>query len=106
MSYGILPMRYRAWLYNIMRDVDEMAFYVMEMVRPGWVGIKTDVVADSDGEVRLLIDTENPRYLNMAEALLLIRQLIRLVLQMDEGEKIKELEKHWGSKIGETAKSE
>ena len=91
-------MRYRAWLYNIMRDVDEMAFYVMEIVKPGWIGIKTDVVRGSNGEIKLLIDTETPRYLNMAEALLLIRRLIRLVLQMDEGEKIGELEKHWNEK--------
>jgi hypothetical protein len=78
----------------------------METMKPGWVGIKTDVVRGSNGEVRLLVDTESPKYLNMVEALLLVRRLIRLILQMDEAEKIGELEKHWGEKIGEKIKSE
>jgi hypothetical protein len=106
MSRGILTSRYRAWLYNMLRDVDEMVFEVMEVVKPGWVGIKTDVVTGSNGEIRLLIDTDTPKYLNMAEALLLIRRLIRLVLQMDEGEKIRELEKQWNEKIEEGVQKE
>jgi len=82
-------------MYNIMRDIDEIAFDVMEIVKPESIGIKTDVVSGNNGEINLLIDVEAPRYLNIAEALLLIRRLIRLVLQMDEGEKIKELKKVW-----------
>jgi hypothetical protein len=82
----------------MMRDIDEIMFDVMEVVRLGFVGMRTDVVSGSNGEIRLLIDTEAPRYLNITEALLLIRRLIRLVLQMDEGEKMKELEKLWSDK--------
>jgi hypothetical protein len=95
---GVLTSRHRAWLYNMMRDIDEVVFDVVEVVRPGFVGMRTDVVSGSNGEIRLLIDTEAPRYLNITEALLLIRRLIRLVLQMDEGEKMKELEKLWSDK--------
>ena len=95
MSRGIFTARHRAWMYNIMRDIDEIAFDVMEIVKPESIGIKTDVVSGNNGEINLLIDVEAPRYLNIAEALLLIRRLIRLVLQMDEGEKIKELKKVW-----------
>ena len=98
---GILTSRHRARLYNMMRDIDEIMFDVMEVVRLGFVGMRTDVVYDNNGKIRLLIDTETPRYLNMSEALLLIRRLIRLVLQMDEGEKVRELEKLWSSKTGE-----
>jgi len=95
---GVLTSRHRVWLYNMMRDIDEIAFDVIEVARPGFIGMRTDVVSASNGEIRLLIDTEVPRYLNITEALLLIRRLIRLVLQMDEGEKMKELEKLWNDK--------
>jgi hypothetical protein len=90
---GVLSSKHRAWMYNMMRDVDEIIFDVIEVIKPGFIGIKTDVVSGSDGEIRLLIDTEAPRYLNITEALLLIRKLIGLVLQVDEEMKIKDLEK-------------
>jgi hypothetical protein len=106
MSRGIFSSRYRAWLYNMVRDVDEMVFYVAEVVEPRRVEIRTDVVVSSSGEVRLLVDADSPQYLNVAEALLLIRRLMMLVLQMDEREKMRELEKHWNEKIGEVDKEE
>jgi hypothetical protein len=102
---GVLSSKYRAWLYNMMRDIDEVVFDVIEVVKPGFIGMRTDVVSGNNGEIRLLIDTEAPRYLNITEALLLIRRLIRLVLQMDEGEKIKELEKLWPSQTEEELKN-
>jgi hypothetical protein len=95
---GVLSSKHRAWMYNIMRDVDEIIFDVIEVVKPGFIGMRTDVVSGSGGEIRLLIDAEAPQYLNITEALLLIRRLIRLVLQMDEGMKMKDLEKLWGDK--------
>jgi hypothetical protein len=97
MSRGVLTWRDRALLHNALRDVEEIAFEVMENVEARRINFRTKVETTSSGEARMLLDCEVPLYLNISEALLLIRRLIQLVLEMDEKEKIRELEKLWNS---------
>jgi len=99
MSRGILSYRDRALLHNAWRDVEEMVFDKMEIIRPEGVGIKTKLVVDNSGEVRLMVDMEAPRYLNIVDALLLIRRLIKMVLSMDEARKLQELKIHYLEQI-------
>ena len=95
---GVLSNRDRALLYNALRDVEEIAFRVMEDVEARRLNFRAKVEATSSGEARLLLDCEVPLYLNISEALLLTRRLIQLVLEMDEKERIRELEKWWSSR--------
>jgi hypothetical protein len=48
-----------------------------------------------------MIDTETPRYLNIADVLVLIRKLIKDVLLMDEAEKVRELKRYYMEQIEE-----
>ncbi|MCI4407684.1 MAG: hypothetical protein JHC26_01240 [Thermofilum sp.] len=98
MSRGILSYRDRALLHNAWRDVEEMVFDKMEIIRPEGAGIKTKLVVNSD-EVRLMIDMEAPRYLNIVDALLLIRRLIKMVLSMDEARKLQDLKLHYVEEV-------
>jgi alkyl hydroperoxide reductase subunit AhpC len=88
---GVLTSRERSQLYITLRDIDEMVFDKMEIIRPEGVGVKTKLVVDNNKEIRLMVDMEAPRYLNIVDALLLIRRLVKMVLLMDEAEKIREL---------------
>jgi predicted transcriptional regulator len=87
-------------MYNMLRDADEVLFDVLEVVRPEQV-VKTKVVSGSNGEIRLMIDTETPKYLNIADVLVLIRKLIKDVLLMDEAEKVRELKRYYVEQIEE-----
>jgi len=98
MSWPVLTWRDRAMLHNALRDVEEIAYRVMEDIEAKKRNLRIKVETTNNGEARLLLDCEVPWYLNISEALLLIRRLIQLVLEMDEKEKIRELEKWWNSK--------
>jgi len=104
MNVGILSDRYRALLYNALRDVEEIAYRVMENVRPEWKRIKADVVVTGSG-VYVRVD-EVPAYSNIADALIMVRDLLRLILEADEEEKVIAVNKWWGSKTEEEEKEE
>jgi hypothetical protein len=99
MSRGILSYRDRALLHNARRDVEEIAIDKMEIIIPEGAGIKTKVVVDNNGEIRLMLDMEAPRYLNIVDVLLLIRRLISMVLLMDEAKMLRELKLHYLEQI-------
>ena len=104
MSWPVLTWRDRAMLHNALRDVEEIAYRVMENVRPKWRRIKADVAVTSSG-VYVRID-EVPAYSNIAEALIMVRDLLRLILDVDEEEKVIAVNKWWGSKAEEEKKEE
>ena len=91
-------------LYNALRDVEEIAYRVMENVRPEWRRIKADVVVTGSG-VYVRVD-EVPAYSNIADALIMVRDLLRLILEADEEEKVIAVNKWWGSKTEEEEKEE
>jgi len=99
MSWPVLTWRDRAMLHNALRDVEEIAYRIMENVKPEWKRIKADVAVTSSG-VYVRID-EVPAYSNIADALIMVRDILRLILDVDEEEKVIAVNKWWGSKTEE-----
>jgi len=106
MSRGILSYRDRALLHNAWRDIEEIAFKVMEGVMARELNHRIKIETTSKGEARLLLDCEVPLYLNMSEALLLVRELVQAILKMDEVEKMRELKKVWNQEEKKEDKKE
>ena len=104
MSWPVFTWRDRAMLHNALRDVEEIAYRVMENVKPEWKRIKADVAVTSSG-VYVRID-EVPAYSNIADALIMVRDILRLILDVDEEEKVIEVNKWWGSKTEEEEREE
>jgi hypothetical protein len=100
MSGGILTFRDRALLHNARRDIEEIAIDKMWLIRPEGAGVKTKIVSNN-GEMRLMVDVEAPRYLNMVDVLLLIRRLISMALLMDEAKMLQNLKLHYLERIME-----
>jgi hypothetical protein len=94
MSWPVLTYRYRAMLYNALRDVEEIAYNVAESIKPEWKKVKAEVAVAGDGKVVLKIG-EVPAYLNMADALFMIRDLLRLILEIDDEEKVAAINGWW-----------
>jgi len=94
MSWPVLTYRYRAMLHGALRDVEEIAYNVAEHVKPEWKKIKANVVITNNNDVRLKID-EVPAYLNMVDALFMIRDLLELILEIDNEEKIMAINGWW-----------
>jgi len=94
MSWPVLTFRERAMLYNAFRDVEEIAYRVSEYIRPEWKKMISHVEVTRDGRVWLRVE-EIPAYMNIVDALFTIRDLLRLVLEMDNEEKIKAIEEWW-----------
>jgi len=92
-------------LYNALRDVEEIAFNVAESWKPEWKSIKAEVVVTNNDEVRLRIN-EVPTYLNIVDALLTVRDLLKLVLEMDEEVRVMEIDKLWLQKEEDVAEIE
>ena len=99
MSWPVLTWRDRAMLHNALREVEEIAYRVMENVKPEWKRIKADVAVTGSG-VYVRID-EVPAYSNIADALIMVRDILRLILDVDEEEKVVAVNKWWGSKTEE-----
>jgi len=89
-------------LHNALRDVEEIAYRVMEHVKPEWRRIKADVAVTGSG-VYVRID-EVPAYSNIADALIMVRDLLKLILEVDEEEKVIAVNGWWGSKTEEEKK--
>jgi len=105
MSWPVLTWRDRAMLHNALRDVEEIAYRVMENVKPEWKRIKADVAVTSSG-VYVRID-EVPAYSNIADALIMVRDLLRLILEVDEEEKVIAVNGWWsGTEKGEKEEEE
>jgi hypothetical protein len=94
MSWAVLTYRYRAMLHNALRDVEEIAYNIAENIKPEWKKVKAEVAVTSDSKVMLRID-EVPAYLNMVDALFMIRDLLKLILEMDDEEKVMAINGWW-----------
>jgi len=94
MSWPVLTYKYRSVLHIALRDVEEIAYNVAEQVKPEWKKIKANVVITNNNDVRLRID-EVPVYLNMVDALFMVRDLLQLILEMDNEEKIMAINGWW-----------
>jgi len=94
MSWPVLTYRYRAMLHNALRDVEEVAYNIAESIKPEWKKVKAEVAVTGDSKVMLRID-EVPEYLNMVDALFMIRNLLRLILEMDDEEKVMAINEWW-----------
>jgi hypothetical protein len=81
-------------LYNALRDVEEIAYNIAENIKPEWKKVKAEVEVASDGKVVLKID-EVLAYLNMVDVLFMIRDLLKLVLKMDDEEKVMAINGWW-----------
>jgi DNA mismatch repair ATPase MutL len=81
-------------LYNALRDVEEIAYNTAENIKPEWKKVKAEVEVASDGKVVLKID-EVPAYLNMVDVLFMIRDLLKLILEMDNEEKVMAINGWW-----------
>jgi len=104
MSWPVLTWRDRAMLHNALRDVEEIAYRVMEHVKPKWRRIKADVAVTGSG-VYVRID-EVPAYSNIADALIMVRDLLRLILEVDEEEKVIAINRWWSGAEKEEKKKE
>ena len=80
-------------LHNALRDIEEVAYRAMEHVKPEWRRIKADVVVTGSG-VYVRVD-EVPAYSNIADALIMVRDLLRLILEADEEEKVVAVNAWW-----------
>ena len=80
-------------LHNALRDVEEIAYRIMENVKPGWKRIRADVAVTGSG-VYVRVD-EVPAYSNIADALIMVRDLLRLILEVDEEEKVIAINGWW-----------
>jgi len=94
MSWPVLTYRYRVMLYNALRDVEEIAYNIVENIKPEWKKVKAEVAVTSDSKVMLRID-EVPAYLNMVDALFMIRDLLKLILEIDDEEKVMAINGWW-----------
>ena len=94
MSWPILTYQHRAMLYNALRDVEEVAYDVAETIRPEWKRVEAGVEIIDGDKVVLKID-EVPTYLNIVDALLMIRDLLKLILEMDNKEKVMAIDRRW-----------
>jgi hypothetical protein len=81
-------------LHNALRDVEEIAYNIADSIKPEWKKVKAEVAVTSDSKVMLRID-EVPEYLNMVDALFMIRDLLRLILEMDDEEKVMAIKGWW-----------
>jgi hypothetical protein len=81
-------------LHNALRDVEEIAYNIADSIKPEWKKVKAEVAVTSDSKVMLRID-EVPAYLNMVDALFMIRDLLRLMLEMDDEEKVMAINGWW-----------
>jgi len=84
-------------LHNALRDIEEVAYRAMEHVKPEWRRIKADVVVTSSG-VYVKVN-EVPTYSNIADALIMVRDLLKLILEADEEEKVVAVNKWWSSEV-------
>jgi len=87
MTWPILTYRDRALLYNALRDVEEIAYRLCEYERPQWKRIVADIATTNDGKVWLRT-YEIPAYMNIVDALFTIRDLLKLVIEIDNEEKV------------------
>ena len=94
MTWPVLTYRDRALLYNALRDVEEIAYRLSEYEKPEWKKIVADVVTANDGKVWLRT-YEVPTHMNIIDALFAIRDLLKLVIEMDNEVKIMMALKHW-----------
>jgi hypothetical protein len=94
MTWGVFTFRERAMLYASLRDIEEIAYRVSENVRPEWKRIVADIATTSDGKVWLKI-YEAPTYMNVVDVLFSIRDLLKLVIEIDNEEKVKDVNKWW-----------
>ena len=94
MTWPVLTYRDRALLYNALRDVEEIAYRLSEYEKPEWKRVVADVATTNDDKVWLRI-YEVPTHINIIDALFAIRDLLKLVIEMDNEMKIMAALKYW-----------
>jgi hypothetical protein len=94
MTWGVFTFRERAMLYNALRDIEEIAYRVSENVRPEWKRIVADIATANDGRTWLRI-YETPTHMNVVDALFSIRDLLKLVIEIDNEEKVSGINAWW-----------
>jgi hypothetical protein len=87
----------------MVRDIEEIAYKLMENIRPEWRRVVASIVSINNGELRIRID-EVPEYLNIVDALVMVRDLIKLILEIDEDEKVIAVNEWWYTKTEEEKK--
>ena len=97
--WPVLSYRERAMLYTTLRDIEEIAYRVSESIKPEWKRIVADIATTNSGTWLRIYEV--PTHMNITDALFSIRDLVKLVIEMDNEEKIMAINKWWATDTSE-----